>query len=66
MQELENYGKPLPMRHGWLLCPACPRKQFILHLLPNTEARNLMIYCRRCKTELKINIHKGKCFECPE
>nr|DAL40040.1 MAG TPA_asm: cysteine-rich protein [Caudoviricetes sp.] len=55
----------LTVKRGWLICPTCPRTQFILHLLPDTEAKNLQVYCRRCKTVIKVNIRDGQCFESP-
>ena len=30
---------------------------------PDTEAVNVVAYCRDCKTENHVDIHKGQCFE---
>ena len=39
----------------WLICPAC--RQFkVLRLLPDTEAKSLPVYCKRCHTESIVNI----------
>ena len=34
-----------------------------MRVLPETEAQKILVYCRDCKTELKIDIHEGQCFE---
>ena len=39
----------------WLMCPACGQWK-VLRLLPNTEARNLPVYCKRCHKESIVNI----------
>lgn len=40
---------------GWLICPACGQWK-VLRILPNTEARNLPVYCKRCHQESIVNI----------
>lgn len=40
---------------GWLICPACERWK-ILRLLPSTEARDLVVYCKLCHQESIVNI----------
>ena len=40
--------------NGWLLCPHCRRK--LLRLLPETQAKNLVVYCRKCGHESIVNI----------
>lgn len=37
------------------MCPACGRGK-VLRLLPNTEARNLVVHCKMCKQESIVNI----------
>ena len=38
----------------WLCCPVCGQR---LHkLLPQTEAKNFVIYCRKCGNESIVNI----------
>ncbi len=39
----------------WLMCPACGRAK-VLKLLPTTEARDLIVYCKSCKAESIVNI----------
>lgn len=65
LHQQAKHGNMLTVKRGWLICPTCPRTQFILHLLPDTEAKNLQVYCRRCKRVIKVNIRDGQCFESP-
>lgn len=37
------------------MCPACGRAK-VLRLLPDTEARNLVVHCKVCKKESIVNI----------
>ena len=53
----------MPTSGGYLVCPRCRRNKHLLKLSPETEARGLIVYCRDCKTEFKINISQGQCFE---
>ena len=53
----------LPTAGGYLVCPKCRRNKHLLKLSPETEATGLIVYCRDCKTEFKINIRQGRCFE---
>lgn len=53
----------LPTAGGYLVCPRCRRNKHLLKLSTETEASRLIVYCRDCKTEFKIDIRKGQCFE---
>ena len=53
----------LTVKDGWLQCPVCRRNRRLMRVLPETEGRQIAVYCRDCKTELKIDIHEGQCFE---
>lgn len=46
---------------GRLICPTCRAK--LIRVLPDTEAINLQVFCRKCKAELKIDIKSGQCFK---
>ena len=37
------------------MCPACG-KQKVLRLLPNTNAKDLVVFCKRCNKESIVNI----------
>lgn len=63
MQTQAFCGKMYPVQQGWLACPTCRRNKHLLKVAPETEARSLIVYCRDCKTEHKIDIAKGQCFE---
>lgn len=40
---------------GWLMCPACGRGK-VLKILPTTEAKDLVVHCKRCNRESTVNI----------
>ncbi len=63
MQTREKYGKMLTVRNGYLECPTCHRNRRLMQILPNTSGRNLVVFCRDCKTEHIVDIEGGQCFE---
>ena len=63
MQSEPIRGKLLTVEDGFLVCPGCRTNKKLLPVEPDTEARNLRIYCRVCKRRYKVDIAKGQCFE---
>ena len=59
MRSPEIHGKLLTVKDGWLVCPVWR----LLHILPDTKAENLEIYCRDCKTAMQVDIAKGQSVE---
>ena len=53
----------LVVENGWLICPNCNRNIHLLRIRPDTEARNLQVFCRGCRTEIVLNIGKGQCVQ---
>lgn len=60
MQVESNRGK-LVVKDGWFVCPVCKRKTN-QHIRPDTNAQNLELWCRTCKTIHLVNIERGQCF----
>lgn len=58
-----KHGKLLPVRDGWLTCPACRRNRRLQQIRPDTSATCLVVFCRDCKREIIVDIDKGECFE---
>ncbi|OUO36423.1 hypothetical protein B5F88_13980 [Flavonifractor sp. An306] len=52
----------LVVKDGWLMCPSCRRRK-VLQVRPETTAKNLIVYCRDCRTETMVDIEQGQCFE---
>ena len=63
LQGSEKRGRMLTVRNGWLECPSCRRNHRMMQIRPDAEGRNLVAFCRVCKTEHIVNIVKGECFE---
>ncbi|MCE5220124.1 MAG: hypothetical protein LLF98_02355 [Clostridium sp.] len=38
----------------WYTCPNCKTKLF--KLLPNATANNIIVYCKKCKQEITVNL----------
>lgn len=48
----------LTIADGYVLCPVCGTK--LQRVPPDMAARNLPLYCRRCKLEINVNIDRGQ------
>ena len=61
MNEKEKCGM-LHVKAGLIVCPVCKNKtNQAMH--PKTEATNLPLWCRTCKTQTIVNIANGQCYE---
>ena len=61
MQTTRESGRLLAVKDGWLVCPVCKRNKRLLHVLPDTDT--LELYCRDCKSRLRVRISKGQSVE---
>lgn len=57
-------GAELIPKDGWLACPACRRNGRLMKITNATEARSLIVYCRRCRREIVLDIAKGQWVKC--
>lgn len=58
----------LPVEGDYLMCPICRQsgvRRKLLRIGPDTEAKNIHLFCRFCKTELNVNIERGQCSRSP-
>lgn len=62
LQSEPKCGK-LTVKDGWVACPVCKRNHRLIRVGPETEARNLPIYCRDCKSTVILNIDRGQSVE---
>lgn len=51
----------LTVKDGWVTCPVCGRNIHLLKIRPHTQAKNLQVFCRTCRSEIVMNIEKGQC-----
>lgn len=58
----EKCAKMLTVKDGWLSCPVCLQNRKVLRITPQTTAKNLTVFCRKCKSELQVDIDKGQCY----
>lgn len=63
MQSMQKRGKMLTVKNGWAACPVCRKNRRLIQIKPDTEAHNLVVFCRDCKTEHIVDIVEGECFE---
>ena len=52
----------LVVKDGWITCPVCRNKR-LLRIEEVTEAHDLPVYCRDCKTEIILDITRGRSVE---
>ena len=50
----------LVKKSGFLVCPRCGNRK-LLRVTPSTEARALPVWCRKCQTEITVDISRGQC-----
>ncbi len=62
LQSAAKCGK-LNVKNGWVTCPVCRRNHRLLRVEPETEAKELPVYCTDCKTEIILNIERGRSVE---
>lgn len=49
----------LVVKDGWIICPVCNQNRRTIRITADTEAHHLPVYCRKCGTELILNISRG-------
>lgn len=59
----QDFSVRLTVKDGFLQCPTCRGNKKLLKIEPDTTATNLVVFCRFCKTEHRIDIRRGQCFE---
>lgn len=56
-------GRLLPVKDGYLTCPICRQNKRVQQVTPDMYCINLVCFCKRCKSEYKVDIREGQCFE---
>ena len=63
MQTLDKSCIMLTVRNGFLVCASFRLYRHWINIPPDAWAVNLLVYCPDCKTEHRIDIREGQCFE---
>lgn len=63
MQNSKKCGKILSVKDGYLECPVCHRNRRLKRIAPDELGERIVVYCRDCKSELRIDIREGQCYE---
>lgn len=45
----------LSVENGWAACPICGNRHLV-RILPTTALTDAVLYCKKCKQELLVNI----------
>lgn len=61
LTETVKCGKMLVVDNGWVHCPVCRANKRLLRITPDCSATSLVLFCRKCKSEIKVDIDKGQC-----
>ncbi len=67
MEALQNRpecGKLVAVKDGYPVCPVC-RGRMVPKILPTTSGKNIPAFCRKCKSEIVLNIVRGQCSRSP-
>ena len=48
----------LAVKNGWVSCPHC-RNGRLMKVLPDTEGTSIQVFCKHCRKEIILDIHKG-------
>ena len=57
MKNMENSAR-LAVKNGWVSCPYC-RNGRLMKVLPDTEGTSIQVFCKHCRKEIILDIHKG-------
>lgn len=63
MQAVQEHGKLLTVKGGYLVCPTCRRNKRVMRVPQDAVATRVVAYCRDCKREHIVDMEQGQCFE---
>ena len=63
MPAASECGKILVSKRGAWCCPGCGSR--LITKSPGAEAKNMPVYCHKCRRDFYVNIVSGLCYESP-
>lgn len=63
MQSQQKHGKLLTVKDGYLVCPYCRRNRKVKRIDAAEYGERILVYCRECRREFRIDIDEGQSFE---
>ena len=63
LQSQANCGRMLTVDKGYLVCPYCRKNRKVKRITPDERGERVLLYCRDCKREFRVDIEQGQCFE---
>ena len=60
MPKVMECGRLLPVEDGYVACPYCRRNRRLMKIRPDTFGRNIQVFCRTCKREIKLDIARDE------
>ena len=61
LQKFEMCGTIIAVKDGYIVCPSC-RFKTSQQIRQDTQARRLLVWCRKCKQVTVVDIDRGQCF----
>lgn len=61
LQRPHKRGTMVTVKDGTIVCPCC-RCKTSQQIRPDTHAKNLQVWCRKCKHTAVVDIEHGQCF----
>ena len=51
------------VKDGWAVCPVCKRNKRLARVLPETEGKSVVWWCKDCRSEIIVDIARGQSVE---
>ncbi len=52
----------LALEDGYVICPICKRNRRVKRVAPDEKGERILLFCRHCKNEFRVDIEQGQCY----